>query len=313
LQLALHLLNLERDDEVLTSPLTCTATNWPILACGLKIKWVDINSNNLNLDLDDLERKLSPKTKAIMAVHWGGYPNDLNQLATIQDKCEKRYGHRPPIIEDCAHAFGSTFKNKPLGNHNNICVYSLQAIKHITSVDGGVIVLPNKTLYDKAKLLRWYGIDRENNKKDFRCEGNIPVWGFKFHMNDVNAAIGNENLKYAEQIISKHQANAGYYDKELESADGVTTLERAHNRTSAFWIYSMLVENKSGFMNYMKEKNIIVSQVHERNDVHSCVKEYKTHLPMLDKTIPKLVSIPVGWWVTEEQREYIVDCIKQGW
>jgi len=313
LQLALHLLNLESGDEVLTSPLTCTATNWPILASGLKIKWVDISSDNLNLNLDDLERKLSPKTKAIMAVHWGGYPNDLSQLARIQDKCEERYGHRPPIIEDCAHAFGSTFENKPLGSHNNICVYSFQAIKHITSVDGGALVLPNKTLYDQAKLLRWYGIDRESNKKDFRCEDDISAWGFKFHMNDVNAAIGNENLKHAGQIISKNQSNAGYYDKELENADGVTILERAQNRTSAYWIYSMLVENKLGFMGYMKEKNIIVSQVHERNDIHSCVEEYKTHLPMLDKTTPKLVSIPVGWWVTEEQREYIVDCIKQGW
>jgi dTDP-4-amino-4,6-dideoxygalactose transaminase len=192
-------------------------------------------------------------------------------------------------------------------------VYSFQAIKHITSVDGGALVLPNKTLYDQAKLLRWYGIDRESNKKDFRCEDDISAWGFKFHMNDVNAAIGNENLKHAGQIISKNQSNAGYYDKELENADGVTILERAQNRTSAYWIYSMLVENKLGFMDYMKEKNIIVSQVHERNDIHSCVEEYKTHLPMLDKTTPKLVSIPVGWWVTEEQREYIVDCIKQGW
>ena len=313
LHLALHLLGLNSGDEVLTSPLTCTATNWPILANGLKIKWVDIDSHNLNLNLDDLENKLTPKTKAIMAVHWGGYPNDLNRLAKIQDKCKEMYGFKPSIIEDCAHAFGSTFENKPLGNHGNLCVYSLQAIKHITSVDGGVIVLPNKELYDRAKLSRWYGIDRENNKKDFRCEEDIPAWGFKFHMNDVNAAIGNENLKYSEYIISKHQDNADYYDKELENVHGVTLLERAPNRRSAFWIYSMLVDDRTGFMNHMKEKNIVVSQVHERNDIHSCVKGFQDHLPILDKTIKNVVSIPVGWWVSNEDREYIIEAIKEGW
>ena len=75
----------------------------------------------------------------------------------------------------------------------------------------------------------------------------------------------------------------------------------------------MLVENRNAFMNLMKDKNIIVSQVHERNDIHSCVEEFKTELPALDKTVSKVVSIPVGWWVTNEQREYIVDCIKEGW
>lgn len=313
LHLALHLLDLQPGAEVLTSPLTCTATNWPILANNLKIKWVDIDQRSLNLNLQDLENKLTPNTKAIMAVHWGGYPNDLNGLVKVQDKCELLYGFRPAIIEDCAHAFGSTFDSKPLGNHGNMCVYSLQAIKHITSVDGGAIVLPTRELYERAKLLRWYGIDRENNKKDFRCEENIPAWGFKFHMNDVNAAIGNENIKHSEYIISKHQDNALYYDKELKDTSGVTLLERANNRTSAFWIYSMLVENREGFMTHMKEKNIIVSQVHERNDIHSCVREYQSNLPILDKTIENIVSIPVGWWVSKEDREYIIESIKKGW
>ncbi len=90
-------------------------------------------------------------------------------------------------------------------------------------------------------------------------------------------------------------------------------LERKDDRQSAFWIYSMLVDDKQGFMDWMKECNIMVSQVHERNDIHSCVKEFQTHLPSLDKITPKLISIPVGWWVTKKERQYIVDCIKKGW
>ena len=281
--------------EVLASALTCTATNWPILANRFKIKWVDVDPNTMNLNLDDLESKLSPTTKAIMAVHWGGYPNDLNRLKGIQDKCQELYGFRPMVIEDCAHSFGSTFDGKPLGNHGNYCVYSLQAIKHISSVDGGVIVLPNKELYDRAKLLRWYGIDRENNSKKYRCEENIPEWGFKFHMNDVNASIGKANLKYADKIVSAHQNNAKFYDLAFKDFDGVTVLERKENRESAFWIYSILVEDKQGFMNHMKEKNIIVSQVHERNDFHTCVDEFKVlYLSWMKYSLSWFRSLLVG-------------------
>jgi dTDP-4-amino-4,6-dideoxygalactose transaminase len=304
---------LEDGDEVLTTPLTCTATNWPILANNLKIKWVDIDENNLNMDLDDLERKIGPKTKVIMAVHWGGYPMNLDKLKDIQNKAYALYGFKPAIIEDGAHSFGTEYKGKKLGNHGNIVMHSLQAIKHITAIDGGILILPHQDLYNRAKLLRWYGIDRDGNRKDFRCEADIEEWGFKFHMNDVNATVGIENLKHANEIIEKHRSNAKFYDENLKNIKGLTLLERSSDSKSSFWIYSMLVENRSGFYKHMKDCGIIVSQVHERNDKHTCVKEYRTGLPTLERTIDKVVSIPVGWWITEDQRQYIVDCIKKGW
>jgi dTDP-4-amino-4,6-dideoxygalactose transaminase len=300
-------------DEVLATPLTCTASNWPILANHLKIKWVDIDPKTLNMDLDDLERKLSPTTKAIMAVHWGGYPIDLDRLKSIQKKSLELYGFEPAIIEDGAHSFGSEFNGKKLGNHGNIVMYSLQAIKHITSVDGGVLILPNQELYNRSKLIRWYGIDREGNRKDFRCEADILEWGYKFHMNDVCATIGMENLKDVDKILSTHRENAMFYDRELDGVKGVTLLERKPNHKSSFWIYSMLVDDRDGFYRWMNSCGIVVSQVHERNDKHTAVREFRSPLPTLEQTIGKVVSIPVGWWVSEEERQYIVDCIKKGW
>jgi len=333
LHLALHLLktpsnrilvdgysHLEKDwpglkdgDEVLATAMTCTASNWPILANGLRIKWVDIDPTTLNMDLDDLERKITSKTKAIIVVHWGGYPVDLDRLKEIQNKAYQLHGFKPAVIEDGAHSFGSEYKGKRLGNHGNIVMYSLQAIKHITSIDGGLLVLPHQDIYNRAKLIRWYGIDRDGNRKDFRCEADIPEWGFKFHMNDVCATVGIENLKCADDIIGKHRNNAKFYDENLKNVKGVTLLDRNPNHNSAFWIYSMLVENRDGFYKHMKDYGIVVSQVHERNDKHTCVKQYKSFLPNLDKTIDKIVSIPVGWWVSKEEREYIVECIKMGW
>ena len=321
LHMALHLLKkpnnkwpgIQEGDEVLATALTCTATNFPILANGLKIKWVDIDPTTLNMDLDDLSRKITPKTKAIILVHWGGYPSDLDKVKQIQEQAEELYGFKPAVIEDGAHSFGSKYKGKNIGTHGNLTMYSLQAIKHITSIDGGLLLSPHQELHRRGKLIRWYGIDRDSNRKDFRCEADIEEWGFKFHMNDVCATVGMENLKHADELIKKHQSNAAYYDKHLKNVKGVTLLDRHKGHESAFWIYTMLVDNREGFYKWMKECNIVVSQVHERNDKHTAVKEFKSNLPTLDKTIGKIVSIPVGWWVTKEQREYIVDCIKKGW
>lgn len=324
LHMALHLLktpDIENNwdgldintDEVLTTAMTCTATNWPILANNLKIKWVDIDPNTLNMDLDDLERKISPKTKVIMLIHWGGYPNDIDRVKKIQNKAFELYGFKPVIIEDAAHAFGSKYKGNYIGTNGNMTMFSLQAIKHLTSIDGGLLFSPNLNLHKRGKLIRWYGIDRDNNNKDFRCESNIEEWGFKFHMNDVCATVGIENLKDVDDIISKHRNNAEYYDNNLKKINGVELLKREEGFESSFWIYSMLVENRDGFYKYMKECNITVSQVHERNDKHTAVKDFISPLPTLDKTIKKIVSIPVGWWITNEQREYIYNCIKKGW
>lgn len=305
---------LEPGDEILATPLTCTATNWPILANGIKIKWVDVDPNTCNMDLDDLARKITSKTKAIIPVHWGGYPNDLDRIKEIQDKAFQMNGFKPAVIEDCAHAFGSEYKGKKLGNHGNICFFSTQAIKHFTTGDGGFLVLPHKELYDRAKLLRWYGIDRETNSKDFRCEDDIAEWGYKMHMNDINATIGLGNFPHIEnEVIAKHRENAEYYNEALKDVPGVTLMENKDDRKSSYWIYTIKVENRDKFMDYMRECNIMVSRVHERNDKHTCVREFKTQLPNLDKLVEEMICIPNGWWVTKEEREYIVDCIKKGW
>lgn len=301
-------------DEVLATALTCTASNWPIVANNLKIKWVDIDPLTLNMDLEDLKKKMTPSTKVIMGVHWGGYPLDLDKIKEIQLEFKKEHGWSPTLIEDGAHSFGTKYKGKYLGNHGNFVMNSLQAIKHITSIDGGLLYCPHEELYNRAKLIRWYGIDRNPaGRTDFRCEADIEEWGFKFHMNDVNAVVGMENFKYFDEIVGKHQDNAKYYDENLKGTEGVTLLNREDGFDSAFWIYSLLVDDRDGFYKHMKECNITVSQVHERNDKHSCMWDFKTDLPQLEKTIGKVVSIPVGWWVTPEEREYIVECIKKGW
>lgn len=291
----------------------CTASNWPVALARLKIKWVDIDPETLNMDLKDLERKVTPTTRAIQLVHWGGYPNDLDAIKGIQVKTQEIMGFKPAVLEDCAHAFGSMYKGRSVGTQGNISTFSMQAIKHVTSVDGGFIILPHHDLWKEGDLLKWYGIDRRGPRSDFRCEEDVYRVGNKWHMNDVMATVGLSNLKIADNIIKKHKENAAFYDRELKGIEGLKVLTRSPGFDSSFWIYSLLVEDRGSFTKWMKECGISVSQVHERNDKHTCMREYRTHLPNLDATIGKITHIPVGSWVTNEDRQYIVDCIRKGW
>jgi dTDP-4-amino-4,6-dideoxygalactose transaminase len=188
----------------------------------------------------------------------------------------------------------------------------LQAIKHLTTGDGGLLVCPNDAAYETAKLLRWYGIDRAKRNykgKDFRLEADVVDWGYKFHMNDLNATIGLYNLPHVKTNIEKARENAIYYDTHLQNAKIHKVQPFSEDYKSAYWLYTVFVEDKARFIEYMKENNIMVSQVHQRNDVHTCFQQYRTELPNLSFVEQTLVCIPVGWWVTQEQCQHIVNTI----
>lgn len=313
LHLAFHMVKDDSyRDEILTTPLTCTATNFPILAHGLKIKWVDLDPHTCNVDMTDLRRKVGPNTLAIVVVHWGGYPCDLDELESIRQQCQSLYGFKPHVIEDAAHGFGTMYKGKHLGNHGNLCMYSFQAIKHLTTIDGGCLISPSDQLHRRAKLLRWYGLDRTSSA-DFRCEQNIEEWGYKFHMNDVSAAVGIENMKEIGWILEKHRSNSKFLREHLSNIPGIVCLEEREGFDSACWIFTVLVERRDDFMRKMKECGIGVSRVHDRNDKHDCVREFRVPLPSTDDVCGRMCCLPCGWWVSEEDRECIVECVQKGW
>ncbi len=310
LHLALHMADV-RDKYVITTALTCTATNWPILANGGKILWADIEGSTPNISADSIERLLiahADKVGAIMVVHWGGYPVDLDAITELSDY----FG--VPVIEDSAHAFGSEYYGYKIGNISRFTCFSFQAIKHLTTIDGGLLCLQNDEDYERAKLLRWYGIDRENvgGRKDLRCEDDIVEWGYKFHMNDINAVVGIENLKLIPDMVEKARDNAKFYNDNLKDVPGVTLSIEYPGRKSSYWLYTMQVERRDDFMGYMKYCGVMTSKVHARNDDHTCVKEFKRSLPVLDDYAKNMICIPVTH-VTKEERQYIVDCIKRGW
>jgi perosamine synthetase len=307
IQLALRLANVGWGDEVISTSMTCTATNEPIMAAGARIVWADIDPTTGNIDPADIEKKITAKTKAIVVVHWGGYPVDLDEVLAIG----KRRGIK--VIEDAAHACGAEYKAKRIGGHADFVCFSFQAIKHITTVDGGALFCANESDHHRGKLLRWYGIDREQPRADFRCEEDIAEWGYKSHMNDVSATIGSVQLRYLDGILAQRREVAAYYSRQLSGVPGVRLCDWKKDRVSAFWLYTLLVEKRTAFMGWMKECNVAVSQVHARNDKHTMFKDFRAPLPGVDKFTEQMVCIPIGFWVGQEDREHIVASIKKGW
>ena len=307
LHLALRLAGAGHGDEVISTAMTCTATNEPILANGAKIVWADIDPKTGNIEPDSIENKITNRTKAIVVVHWGGLPVDLDEINAIAQAAGLK------VIEDAAHACGAEYKGRKIGRHSDYVCFSFQAIKHITTVDGGALLCKSEEDHRRGKLLRWYGIDRESPRADFRCESDIPEWGYKFHMNDVAATIGLVQLPHLDPLLAQRRELAAFYDRALSDVPGVRLCRWPRDRFSAFWLYTLFVENREEFMRVLKGRNVAVSQIHARNDMHTMFRDFRAPLPGVDLFTRDMICIPIGFWVGKEERELVVDAIRRGW
>jgi dTDP-4-amino-4,6-dideoxygalactose transaminase len=263
------------------------------------------------MDLDDLAAKISPATRAIVVVDWAGYPVDLVRLRAVVDAAAERLGRRPLVVEDAAQAWGATYQGRPLGNHGTLCVYSLGAIKLLNSAGGGLLVLPDGDTEQHVRRRRWHGIDRGAD----RVSGDYDVeeWGYRFTMNEISAAIGLANVEIVDDLLARTRANAAFFDRELIGVPGLEHTERAADRKPSFWLYPVKVADRPGFMRKLADGGIATSVMCRRNDAHSCVTHVRERLPGLDAVHDRVVHVPVGWWLTDDDRCHIVDTIRSGW
>lgn len=307
--LAAHMCDIQPGDEVISTAMTCMATNEPFYNLGAKIIFADVEPDTGNIDVKDIERKITEKTKAIMMVHWAGQPCKIDEINELAKK------HGIKTIEDAAHSLRSTYKGVRIGNHSDFICFSFQAVKHLTTIDGGAIACKSFEDAERARKLRWFGLDRNfkappGEPPASRWEQDITEVGYKFHMNNVNAAIGIEQLKLIDEIIDRHVANGKFYDKYISNPK-VTIPVRDENGDSSYWIYSVLVDDKRKFKDYMEENGIACDVAHVRNDEYSVFRHLQVESPGLDKFSSRMMNIPVGWWLTTKDRDYIVDIINK--
>ncbi|MFA5022546.1 MAG: DegT/DnrJ/EryC1/StrS family aminotransferase [Patescibacteria group bacterium] len=306
LHLALRLANVGEGDEVITTPMTCTATNIPILYSKSKAVFADIQSNSMNIDPADIKRKITPRTKAIMVVHWAGYPCDMAEINEIAKE------HNLKVIEDAAHALGAVYQDKYIGAVSDYTCFSFQAIKQITAIDGGMLTMKTEEDYRRAKVLRWYGIDREF-KGDIYWKYQIKEVGYKYHMNDVTATILAVQLDKVEQVLKKRAEIANRYLTELKNISGLTLLERKADRQSGNWLFTIQVENRDDFQKKLAENDIESHMVHVRNDICPIFGGTRLDLPVMNKLEGKYISIPLHNQLTDEDVSKVIETIKSGW
>lgn len=302
LGIALQLAGVVPGDEVIAPPMTCTATSGAIVNAGARIVWADISPRSGLIDPADVARKITPKTGAIVAVDWGGAGCDYAALRA----------HDLPVIEDAAHSLlafetGTDMWGEPLARVGGdyVC-YSLGPIKHLTCGDGGMLVT-RRGDQDRARLLRWHGLDRRSSA-DFRCgHQTIAEPGGKHHMTDIDAAIGLANIEHAEWVVARHRLNAEYYHRALAVLPGVQ--RPFGDRGSSWWLYCLLVEDRDAFIAHMAAAGIQTSPVHKRNDIHPAYHFPNGPLPGVDHYDAHVVAIPVGWWIDEAAREKVAGAV----
>lgn len=303
LHIALILAGVQEGDEVISTALTAEPTNVAIKMVGAKIRWADVDYNTGNISPVEIEKVINSKTKAIIVVDYAGIPVDVEGIKALSEK------YNIPVIEDAAHALGAKYKGRKTGCHFPFTVYSFQAIKHLTTIDGGALQILDDDLYEKAKKIRWFGLD----KKLTRMDNDITFQGYKYHMNNVNATIGLIQLEHIENIVQRYINNGKYFDEQLKNVKGVELIKYYPDSEPSYWLYTLKVENRDSFVKMMTDNEIMASELHKRNDLHTYLNDYPAELPNLDLFYNTMVHIPCGWWVTDADRDRIVTLIKKGW
>ena len=307
LHLAYILAGLEPGDEVITPVFTCTATTIPFLYMGVKFRFADVDPETLNISIPHVRELINEKTKAIVCVHYGGLPCDMNELLAIAAE------YNIPVIEDAAHALGATYNGKPIGSISDFTMFSFQAIKHITTGDGGMLVVRDKNIVAKGERVRWFGIDRSNKQKG-TWENDIWEVGYKYQMTDIAAAMGLAGLKLFDKTLAYRQKLFGIYKQKLKNVPGLKLIGAEYtDRTHAAWLCTAIVEKRVDFMNYLRENKIESGQIHYRNDRYSVLGGRREDLPMMDAVEDKYIVLPLNNHLSEQQVEYVCETIKKGW
>lgn len=308
LTIAFRLAGVARDTEVITTPLTCIASNVPILALGGTPIWVDSDRETGMVDPDDIEHLISARTRAICVLHKEGDPARLSEILAIA----RRHGIK--VVEDAAHAFGAEYRGVKIGNHGDYVCFSFQAIKHLTTGDGGALACKSEDDYLKAKQLKWFGVDHDNPEGGNAWLRDIVDWGYKANMNDISAAIGVENIKNVQRLNERFHQNGLLYSALLRDIPGLRLVKRdLVNDYSTFWAYCVIVENREDLIQKLAHEGIASAQIHPRNDTYSIFARSKRPLPGVDYFAPRELSLPCGWWVSEDEMERIAGVIRAGW
>lgn len=310
LTLALFMAGVRPDDEVIASPLACSASLMPITNLFARPAWCDINPLTGMPSVADITAQISSRTRAILLYHLSGDVADVGEILALARK------HGVKLIVDASEALGAEWQGCRMWREADFTVYSFYATKPVTTGEGGALLAPQKEVTDAARLMRRYGIDQKQIRLangDLNPSFDIPLAGFNFAMNEIAATLGIENLGHADCLLTRHRANGNYYQTSLAGIPGLHLLDRPQDRKSAYWTYTMRAERRDDLILKLHACGIGAQRLHLRNDAYSCFGGAAAMLPGVALFDEQNLCIPCGWWVGDEEREKIADCIREGW
>jgi len=304
---ALHLscqaVGLKQGDEVLVQSLTYIASFQAISATGATPVACDIDPSTLTIDLEDAKKRITSKTKAIMPVHYAGGVGDLDSIYDFANT----YGLR--VIEDAAHAFGSFYKGKRIGGFGDIACFSFDGIKNITSGEGGCIVSDDKELIEKIKDARLLGVEKDSEKRfqnNRSWEFDVTLQGWRYHMSNIMAAIGIEQLKKFPKMAKKRQELAKHYEVLLSSNSHLETLKHNYDEVVPhIFVVKCNSQRRDLIRHNLLEKNIQTGIHYQPNHLLSLYKNSSHLLPEVEDVYPRLLTLPLHIELTKENVELI--------
>lgn len=303
---------IEPGDEVITTPLTFAASANCVLYCGGTPVFADVDPKTYNIDTEDIQRKITDRTKAIIAVHLAGQPCDMDAIHSIARE------HGLIVIEDGAHALGSVYKGKKVGSMSDMTTFSFHPVKPITTGEGGMIVTDNEDFYKKMILFRSHGITRD----DSMMTRNDGPWfyqqfnlGYNYRITDIQCALGCSQMKKLDRFLARRKEIVARYNEAFADCDNIITPYQLSDTESGWHLYIVQVkkcDRRQVFEN-MREKGIGVNVHYIPVYMHPYYQEHgyeNVHCANAEEIYSHIISLPLYPGLTSEQQDYVIDTLK---
>lgn len=307
LHLALDALGIGKGDEVIVPSLTFVATVQAISATGATPVFCDIEPDTLNIDVKDVGKKISSKTKAVIPVHYRGIPCDMDGLMAITRK------NHIKIVEDAAHAFGSHYKGKPIGSFGDVTCFSFDPIKVVTCGEGGAIAIRDSSLASLIQKKRILGIDKDTwsrYKHERSWFYDVVSKGYRYHMSNINAAIGLVQLKKFSKMNAKRIKIAKRYDRELGKINGLELLKTDYKNNALFMYIIKVKKDRDGLMRHLKDNGIDSGIHYIPSHKFELYKDLATSLPATESVYEQILTLPLYTDLTEQDQTKVISSIR---
>lgn len=300
-------------DEVITTPITFAASANCVLYCGGKPVFADIKKDTYNIDPEDIRRKITPRTKAIIAVHYTGQPCEMDEIRTIAKE------HNLLVIEDAAHALGADYKGKKIGSISDMTTFSFHPVKHITTGEGGMITTNDEKLYQKLLLFRSHGITR-NEALMTKNEGGWYYQqldlGYNYRITDLQCALGVSQMKKLDMFVARRRQLVERYNTELSAVDGIICPMQKEGCNSSWHLY--VIQTPEGRRKEIYDKlqaagihvNVHYIPVYK----HPYYQEHGyegVHCQNAEELYENIISLPLYYSLEDKMQQYVIDTLKK--